>query len=318
MRKAAALLLPLILSLALAAPARAADRLRVGKAIAQSFSFSLLDLGVAHGIFARHGLEVESISFAGAAKLGQAMAAGSVDIGLDNGSDMAFIAKGAPEKAVAAMAGAPVDICVAVAKDSPIGSVDGLKGKKVGVSSPGSITAMLTVELSKHQGWGLDGITVLTTGSPPTSMALLKTGQLDGATLDLGYVLQAERHGEARLLARLGDLLPDFHTYVIVATDALIAARPDAVRRFLAGWFETVAFARANKDATVDGIAATLRDDRALIAQLYDQLMPMYSSDGRFEAKALDALAQTFLDVGTLDKKPDMAKLYTEDFLPGR
>jgi hypothetical protein len=45
--------------------------------------------------------------------------------------------------------------------------------------------------------------------------------------------------------------------------------------------------------------------------------MPMFSSDGKFDAKSLDVMAQSFVDLKILDTKPDMSKLLTEKYLPG-
>ena len=85
------------LALALVAPADfAAEKLRVGRAVPQAFSFVPVDVGMKHGIFRKHGLEIESTSFAGDAKMQQAMAADSIDIALGSGPAMAFITKGAP------------------------------------------------------------------------------------------------------------------------------------------------------------------------------------------------------------------------------
>ena len=83
----------------------AAEKLRVGKAVPEAFSFVPVDIGIRQGIFAKHGLEIESIAFAGDARMQQAMASDSLDIALGSGPAMAFIVKGAPIKGVAAMAG---------------------------------------------------------------------------------------------------------------------------------------------------------------------------------------------------------------------
>ena len=101
-----------VLALALQAlqahsPATAAETLRVGKAVPEAFSFVPLDIGIRHGMFVKHGLEVQSIAFTGDARMQQAMASDSLDIALGSGPAMAFIAKGSPVKAVAAMAGPP-------------------------------------------------------------------------------------------------------------------------------------------------------------------------------------------------------------------
>ena len=47
------------------APTGAAEKLHVGKAVPEAFSFVPLDIGMRKGFFARNGLEIESIAFAG-------------------------------------------------------------------------------------------------------------------------------------------------------------------------------------------------------------------------------------------------------------
>jgi len=75
----AALMLPV---LGTPSAAAADAKLRVGKAIALPFDFVPLDVGIQKGFFKKHGLDVEGTSFAGSAKLQQALAADAIDIGL--------------------------------------------------------------------------------------------------------------------------------------------------------------------------------------------------------------------------------------------
>ena len=62
--------------------ARAADTLRVGKAVPEAFSFVPLDIGMRKGFFANNGLDIDSIAFTGDARMQQAMASDSLDIAL--------------------------------------------------------------------------------------------------------------------------------------------------------------------------------------------------------------------------------------------
>ena len=64
-----------------------------------------------------------------------------------------------------------------------------LKGRKIGVSSARSLTGWLAVELSRQQGWGARGIELV--GSPPrTSLASIKTGQIDGMVTDITFACE--------------------------------------------------------------------------------------------------------------------------------
>ena len=160
--------------------ASAAETLRVGKAVPEAFSFVPLDIGMRKGFFANNGLEIESIAFTGDARMQQAMASDSLDVALGSGPAMAFIVKGAPIKAVAAMAGPPLLLAIVVRPDGPKTAAE-LKGKKISVSTAGSLTYWLVSETSRRQGWGPKGIEIAPMGALPGQIAAMKRGDIDGA-----------------------------------------------------------------------------------------------------------------------------------------
>jgi len=291
----------------------AADTLRVGRPSARGFAGVPLVTGLKHGFFRNNGLDLE-LSVFGGGRTSQAMTAGSVDISVQSGTEMAFLAKGVPAKAVAALAGPPNELVLVVRPDLPIASAADLKDRTMGVTGP-SLTGWLVAEVSRQQGWGPKGIK-MNYAPPQSSWALMKTKAIDGMVVDLGTALQAERDGHARILLNFGKSLPDFHVFVAAANNEVIANRPDAVRRFLKAWFETIAFMRANKAATV-AVQVELQEIAADIAnRTYDEVIPEFSTDGRFNPKALAALSRSFVELEYLAKEPDMKTLYTEEFLP--
>jgi NitT/TauT family transport system substrate-binding protein len=301
-------------ALLLAASADAAEKLRVGKAVPEAFSFVPLDVGMRKGFFANNGLEIESIAFTGDARMQQAMASDSLDIALGSGPAMAFIVKGAPIKAVAAMAGPPLLLAIVVRPDGPQTVAD-LKGKKISVSTAGSLTYWLVSETSRRQGWGPKGIEIAPMGAMPGQIAAMKRGDIDGAIMDIGNAFELEKRGEGRILVRFTDI-KDFHIHVIFATNKLIAEHPDAVRGFLKGWFETIAFMRKNKAETVAIAKEVTGKDEEITARSYDELMPMFSDDGKFNPAALATLAKSYVELQLLPQEPDPKQLYTEAFLP--
>jgi len=299
---------------AVATPASAADKLRVGKAVAEAFSFVPPDVGMRNGIFQKNNTALELTAFAGDARMQQAAAADGIDILLGSGPAMAFIVKGAPIKGVAAMAGPPLLLAIVVRPDGPKTAAD-LKGKTVSVSTAGSLTYWLVSETSRRQGWGPNGITIAPMGAMPGQIAALKRGDIDGAIMDIGNAFDLEKRGEARILVRFADI-KDFHIHVIFATDKAIAGKPDAVRNFLKGWFETIAFMRANKAETVKIAMQVMDKDQDISSRVYDELMPMFSDTGRFDPKALATLGKSYVELKLLPNEPDMSKLYTEALLP--
>ncbi len=299
-----------------ASAAHAADLIRIGKPEARAFDFTPVEIGSENGIFAKYGIETESIGFGGGGKMHQAMAAHQLDIALGSGPEMASIAKGSPEMTVAAMFGAPMNISIIVKHDSPITTLEQLKGKTVGAGPKNSLTGWTVLETSRREGWGPDGIHMADTGGRAGGIAALLTGNIDAnvdGTED-AYELQAQ--GKVRILVRMGDIIPDFLGHVIFASDDLIAKDPALLRRFLKAWFATIAFMEKNEAATVKVAQEVSHLSREVAAQTYREQMPLFSRDGRFDAKAVAVVAQAIADTGLLDTKPDMQTLYTEKFLP--
>jgi NitT/TauT family transport system substrate-binding protein len=293
----------------------AEDTIRVGLS-QPTFSFIPLDVGMQTGIFAKHGLRIDKVVFNGSAKVHQALAAGSLDVALGAGPEFGFVAKGAPELAVEAMADSPADLALTVLKDGPIRSPADLKGKRISVSTVGSLTQWAAEEWSRKQGWGKDGMIVVPLGSFTSQTAALQTHQIDAMLTEAGTAGRLEESGRGRTLVTFGDLVDHFHIHVIFAHDDFMKNHPDALRGFLAGILESVQFERDHRPETIAIASKVLDMSPALSGKLYDTLMPMYNPTGRFDPRALDTLAQAMIGMGEVDKKPDMQSLLTEKFLP--
>jgi ABC-type nitrate/sulfonate/bicarbonate transport system substrate-binding protein len=293
-----------------------AETLRVGKAGREAFSFVPLDIGVGTGIFKSHGLDVEIANFGGDAKLQQAMAANGIDLALGSGPGLAFIVKGSPVRGIAAMAGPPLLFALVVRNDGSVNTVDDLKGRKIGVSTVGSVTSWIISEASRQRGWGFDGIVQVPIGENASRVAAVRSKALDGCIVDLASALNYAQRGDGRILLRFGDLVKDFIIHVIFATDKAIAEKPAALRGFLKAWFETIALMRKDKGKSVEIAANVMGTDAPTAGHIYDELMPMFSDTGRFDERALAVLQRSFVEMQTLPEEPDMSKLYTEAFLP--
>ncbi|HUZ75630.1 MAG TPA: ABC transporter substrate-binding protein [Stellaceae bacterium] len=305
------------LVLAVVAPGRADDILRVGKASPTAIAMMPLEVGLHEGIFKKHGIDLKIIDFEGGGKMHQGMAAGSIDIGVGAGPEMAFVAKGSPELAVANVAGPPLFIGIMVAWNSPIHAVDQLKGKKIGVSSQNSMTYWMALELARHEGWGPEGVTPVTIGGQFAAViAAFKTHEIDAEISSTANAFELELKKEGRLLIPVSDYLGNMGADMIFASDRIIHANPGAVRRFLVAWFETVDFMRHHHAESIKVIAGVTGLNPEVQKREFDQSMPMFNEDGRFDKQSLDNLERSFTTLKLLDHTPDMSKLYTEAFLP--
>jgi NitT/TauT family transport system substrate-binding protein len=311
--------LALVLAAFAAASSHAADPLRVGKASPTAFAMVPLAVGAEEGFFSKRGVEVEIIDFGGGAKMHQAMAAGSIDFGIGSGAELAMVAKGSPELAICNAAGPPLFIGIAVPYDSPVRKPEDLKGKKIGVSSPNSMTYWMALELARHYGWGADGITLVTIGGDTAAIiAAFRTHLIDADIGGTATAFQMEEQKVGRYLIPVSDYLGNMSSATIFASTKLIAGNPDGVRRFLAGWFDAVDFMRRDKAAAVRIARQMTGFDETVQAREYDQAIPMFSTDGKFDAESLATLKRSFADLKLLDFEPDLATTYTEAFLPKR
>jgi NitT/TauT family transport system substrate-binding protein len=300
----------------MAAGPAGAGTLRVGKPQAEVFSFAPLDIGMQEGIFAKHGVKISEFVLGGAAKQQQALVADAIDIGLGSGPAMAFAARGAPVLGIAAMAGKPSIMVLAVAANGPVKKIADLKGKTLSISSPGSVTEWLVRELSRREGWGPDGMNLVGLGANSAQIAALRTGQTVGLPDDIFLARKLEKEGVLKILVHFGDIAPHFIMHVIFASDQAIKTKPDDIRNFLAGWFETIAYMRKHKAASIKIASKVTHVPADVIASVWGEVMPMFSDTGKFDPEALKVLARSFVELKLLPKEPDMSTLYTEKFLP--
>jgi ABC-type nitrate/sulfonate/bicarbonate transport system substrate-binding protein len=305
------LLLPLLLG-----PAQAEDKLRVGKAIQNSFNFGMVDVGIGSGVFKANGFDIAPTNFSGATRVQQALTSNDIDIGASTGQDMGFVFKGLPAKAIGEISHKPYETEMLVKADGPIKAVADLKGKKVAVSNMRGYPSWLVIQLSRHEGWGDDGMTLIATGAQPASLAALRTGQVDAWPGDLGAAIELTEAHEARVLLNFGDVVPPFVNTALFASDTLIAQHPDLVRRFLKAWYENIAWANAHKKETVDILIPVLNLKPDTVTRIYEKLMPTLSTDGRFDPQAMKTMPGAIVQLGILDSPPDLATAYTEAFLP--
>src|SRR6266404_5006619 len=299
-------------------PALALDQVRLGKAVPNSFAFGAAEVGIEAKIFDAEGIKVEVTSFRGDAQLQQALAAGGVDVGLGSGPGLGFRAKGAPAIGVAAMYGPPANLALVLPLDTPIRTIADLKGKRIGVTTAGSLTDWLVRELSRQQGWGSEGMQILALGQMQARLAAIQRGELDGMVIEAATGYELEEAGKAKNFLLFGDIAKDFYTHVIFASDDLIEKRPDLLRRFLRGWFKTIAFMRANKDFAVASEAKTIEVKPSIAAKIYDAQISGFSPDGAWNPAAIDVIRHSLKELGILSVVPEAKAIYNDQFVPVR
>ena len=294
----------------------ALDKVRFGKSVPNSFAFSTAEIGIDAKIWQQENIELAVSAFRGDAQMQQALTAGAVDIAVGSGPGLGFRAKGVPAIGVAAMYGPPANLALTVLASSPIKTVADLKGKRIGVTTLGSLTDWLTRKLSQQQGWGPEGIQVMPLGAVPARLAAMERGELDGMVIESATGYELEEQGKGRNILLFGDIEKHFYTHIIYATDEIIAKRPELLRRFLRGWFKTVAFMKKNKAAAVTSGAKVVQVRESIMSKVYDAQIGGFSLDGAWDLQSIDVIRNSLKDLGILDTIPEAKTIYNDKFVP--
>lgn len=235
---------------------------------------------------------------------------------IGSGPGLAFVAKGSPVLGVAEAADRPLGITLCVLADSPYKTIADLKGQTISGASVGDQTQWMVRELSRLQGWGPEGFGYVGLGGVEAQFSALKTHQVAAVPFDVTTATKLQDQGDVRILVKYGEVVKEYINHVIYASNDMIANRPDDVRAFLAGWFESVAYFKSHKPETVEISARVLKIPAPLMARIYDEAVGMITTDGHFDAKGLAVLRRSFVEMNILSEAPDMSTLYTERFLP--
>lgn len=300
----------------MASSTRAAESIKVGKAVPGSFSFIPLDVGIKAGIFAKHGLKIQIVAFQGSGKLQQAIASKSIDIALGAGPEFQAAAKGSPSLAVAEIVDAPRALVLVAMPNGPSKLAD-LKGKKIGISGRRSLTDWLAGEIATKMGWPQSSIQRVALGAEAGNIAALKAGQIDAAVVDVGVANLLVSKKQGKIVASFGDIVgKNFITHIIEVNKEYPKKHAKIITAFISGWFESVAYMKAHKAESVKIAAPVMGVPEPVAAATYDQVMSMFTSKGTFQKAGLERLNQSFVDIGSLPAKVDLSKYYTEAYLP--
>ena len=291
--------------------------------------FYYLPLTIAEqlGYFKDEGLQGEIPDFAGGAKALQALVGGSADVvsgAYEHTINMQ--AKNQPIMSVVLQGRAPQIVMAVSTKTMPgYKSIADLKGKKIGVTAPGSSTAMMASYVLAKAGLKASDVSFIGVGASSGAIAAVKSGQVDAiANLD-PVITMLQRDNLIKVVADTrtlkdtqavyGGPMPAACLYTPVkfvqdnpgTTQALANAMVRALR-----WLQ-----KAGPSDIVKTVPDSyLLGDRALYLAAWERVREAISPDGLMpEAGPATALRmlQTFED-SLKDKPIDLGKTYTNNF----
>lgn len=226
-------------------------------------------------LFEKHGLDAEVITVMGSGIGSKALISGNIDI----------IPIATPTVIAANLAGADMAILAhtmpavvhALMVRPDIKRPEDLKGKKIGVSSLGSLTDFLVRSIAKKKGLNPErDITLLTTGGSDTERVMaLKAGAVEASALSHpGYGL-ARKMGFNMLWDSSKEL--DYPWMEITTRRAAIKADRELITRYMRAHLEGIALFKSNREFSIRVIKKMLKTpDDELVNESYDIFSKMF------------------------------------------
>ncbi|CDY75588.1 ABC-type nitrate/sulfonate/bicarbonate transport systems, periplasmic components [Caballeronia glathei] len=306
------------------------EQSKVAIAVGGKNLFYYLPLTIAErrNYFKDEGLDVEISDFAGGAKALQAAVGGSADV-VSGAYEHTLLlqAKNQMFREFVLQGRAPQIVLAVSKKTMPnYKSIADLKGKKIGVTAPGSSTSIMASFVLAKAGLTASDVAFIGVGAGAGAIAALQSGQIDAlANLD-PVMTKLERSGEIRIVSDTRTLADTKSVFggnmpagCLYASQSFITKNPNTTQAL------TNAMVRALKwlqTASGTDLISTVPEgyllgDRALYLDSWQHVKEALSPDGLMPAdgpatalKTLQAFDQT-----VKGKPIDLSKTWTNDFV---
>jgi len=305
------------------------EKTRISIAVGGKAAFYYLPLTIAEqlGYFKAEGLEVEISDFAGGSRALQAVVGGSADV--VSGAYEHTInlqSKGQKFQAFVLQGRAPQISMGISPKTMPhYKTVADLKGKKIGVSAPGSSTNMVANLILSRAGLKASDVSFIGVGTAAGALTAFRSGQIDAMSNTDPVMTMLEQKGEIRIIADtrtmkgtlevFGGVMPAGCLY---APLEFVQKNPNTVQALTNAmvhslkWLQTA----GPSDIIKTVPEAYLLGDRALYLASFNKVREAISTDGMIPDEgprtAVKVLAS--FDPAIKVDKIELAKTYTNEF----
>lgn len=317
-------------AVALARPALTQSRLRVrfaGGGIAL-YGYMPFFVCLGQNLFAKHGIEADVAQFPGGSKAMQAVVGGSSDVACgyyEHTIQMA--AKGARLTAFVLQAqnsGLVLGVRKALADE--VKSPADLKGRKIGVSAPGSATHMFLMQLLAKAGLKPTDASAIGVGTTQTAIAAFQRGELDGLSLFDPIIAELENRNEIKIVADARGSAGSraifggpYASGCLYADAAWLPKNEAAVRGTAAAILEALAFLRtATPQQAIGALHAGMCSVGAEVCySAFGRNKDAYQHDGRVRPEMAETVRRMLasFDPAIASANIDLGATYTGRFM---
>ena len=274
------------------------------------------------GFFKDEGIDVSGIiTSAGGGTSLRNMLAGGVPYGEVNpGVVVAAIQQGADLTIISDNVLTVAEFIWAAKKDSPINSINDLKGKKIGYTNPRSTSQGLAMLLLTKAGLKPTDADLVRTGGFGEGVAALETGLIDVAPL--AEPLWSKFQDKFKPIAKASESLPPLDNVVGVTTANMAAEKGDFIRAVIRARRKAVEFMTQNPDEAGDIVAKHYNLEPAVARMAVRNLTTSrtngipYWGSGQIHLEGMKRMIEVQRMVGAIQGEVDWDKIIDTRFLP--
>lgn len=309
------LLFPLLFVLCIPVSALALEKVRFANVSKTNPLYSLPAIAAQEGGFWRqNGLEGEWFPFDAGIAMHQALASGSLDLGMSGAAlTIQSISRGVPEIIVADIKSAE-QFFFGVRRDSPIKGPGDLRGTRIGTSRFGSLTHTFGKVVAKRLGLEKE-IKFAALGTTTSAVAALKAGRVDVNILGSLAMARLKFAGEVREVIAVRDYLPHpWMDLVMASRKELVTGKPELVARAVKAILQADSSILKNRQWAENKITAEFNFPRELARLMYEHIT--YSPDGKVNGQAVENVRSFLIEYSIVpeEKVPATEELFTDRF----
>ncbi|MQA04986.1 MAG: PhnD/SsuA/transferrin family substrate-binding protein [Streptosporangiales bacterium] len=233
--------------------------------------------------YKEQGIDVKIKSFTGNIPLNQALASGDVD-SIETSPDPVFDAatKGGNAKIIGSTL---PGLTYAVIAQKNVKSFADLRGKKIGVSLPGSLPDVAARAMVEHEGMDSKSVKAVNVGNDAQRFQAVSAGRVEAAAVSSEFVPRAEASGKLHVLGVAEEMLPKYPRFMIAANGDSLEEKPDTAVKFLAATMQGISHAAANRDEALKISAKTLKTEPSdeSLTYFYDRIRKYDAASPRCE-----------------------------------
>lgn len=263
------------------------------------------------GFFARRGVDVEFVNLQSASQALPALASGEVDA-VEQNAGAFFIASQRGDLNSSVIGSTMIGLPWAIYASKGITSLKQLRDKSIAISSPTGLPATIANVMFARSGVSAKSMQRLNGGGNADRYRAVVAGTTDAASSPADYVPRAHKDG-VNVVALSTDIVPDYPRYSIIARNDRVAAKPRAVRGYLAGLMDGFRYAYAHPEQTTELAAkeaGTTPDDPYITyMQKLITRRKLVDPNAGVDRKRLEYLSRLLTRTGQLDRPADLGKL---------